>query len=107
MPQTDVALSIKDLHVVFGNKVVLKGVNLEVEHGQIIGYIGPNGAGKSTTIKAILGLVKDYAGEIRIFDHAISAGVRHRGNHFHSYLRAPGHTADDSCRSQHFSVLGH
>lgn len=74
MAETNVALSIKNLRVAFGNKIVLKGVNLEVERGQIIGYIGPNGAGKSTTIKAILGLVKNYTGDIRIFNDAISDG---------------------------------
>lgn len=74
MPDIDVAISIRDLRVAFGNTLVLKGVNLQVKRGQIIGYIGPNGAGKSTTIKVILGLVRDYIGEIRIFDHDISDG---------------------------------
>lgn len=74
MSDATVALSIKDLRVTIGSKMILRGVNLEVAQGQIIGYIGPNGAGKSTTIKAILGLVKDYAGEIRLFNRTISEG---------------------------------
>ncbi len=68
------AVSIRDLRISFGDKRVLNGVNLEVERGQIVGYIGPNGAGKSTTIKAVLGLVKDYAGEIRVFGQTIGDG---------------------------------
>lgn len=50
---------------------VLKGVNLNVEPGQIIGYIGPNGAGKSTTIKILLGMVEGYTGTVRIFGEDI------------------------------------
>lgn len=44
----------------YGNKEVLKGINLKVKKGEIIGYIGANGAGKSTTVKIILGLIEDY-----------------------------------------------
>lgn len=60
-------ISIKDLRVSYGQHEVLKGINLEVYRGQIIGYIGTNGAGKSTTVKTILGLVPKYSGEIKIF----------------------------------------
>ena len=63
---------IKDLKMKFENKEVLKGINLQVSKGNIIGYIGPNGAGKSTTIKIILGLVTGYTGEIKIFGEDIS-----------------------------------
>lgn len=35
------------------DKWVLKGVNLNVSPGQVVGYIGPNGAGKSTTVKVL------------------------------------------------------
>ncbi|MDZ4957365.1 ATP-binding cassette domain-containing protein, partial [Clostridium perfringens] len=58
----------------FGEKQVLKGINLKVNKGSIIGYIGPNGAGKSTTVKLIMGLVTGYTGEIRIFGEDISKG---------------------------------
>ncbi|MFA9392010.1 MAG: ABC transporter ATP-binding protein [Prolixibacteraceae bacterium] len=45
---------------------VLKGINLEVNPGQIIGYIGPNGAGKSTTVKIICGLLDSFKGEVKV-----------------------------------------
>lgn len=45
----------------------LKGVNLELPRGYIMGFIGQNGAGKTTTIKAILNLIRRDSGEIRIF----------------------------------------
>src|SRR5690625_2447079 len=51
----------------FGDHQVLKGIDLNVFRGDIIGYIGPNGAGKSTTIKIILGLLEDYTGQVEVF----------------------------------------
>lgn len=67
-------ISIRNLKMNYGEKEVLKGINLDVYRGQIIGYIGPNGAGKSTTVKIMLGLVQGYTGEIRIFGQDISNG---------------------------------
>jgi ABC-2 type transport system ATP-binding protein len=37
--------------------LVLKGINLDIYPGQIIGYIGPNGAGKTTTVKILTGML--------------------------------------------------
>lgn len=65
-------LLIKGLRKRYGSKEVLRGVDLEVHKGQIIGYIGPNGAGKSTTVKIILGLEEGYSGEVRLFGENIS-----------------------------------
>lgn len=45
---------------------VLKGINLDIKNGNIIGYIGPNGAGKSTTVKILCGLIDDFEGDIRM-----------------------------------------
>ncbi|HSQ87776.1 ABC transporter ATP-binding protein [Romboutsia sp.] len=60
-------IEIKDLKMTYGDKEVLKGINLDIYKGNIIGYIGSNGAGKSTTIKILLGLVKGYSGSVSIF----------------------------------------
>ncbi|SHF28338.1 ABC transporter ATP-binding protein [Flavisolibacter ginsengisoli] len=59
-------ISIRNLFKNFGNKQVLKDINLEVYSGQVIGYIGPNGAGKSTTVKILCGLLTDYEGEVKV-----------------------------------------
>ncbi len=59
-------IRISNLHKAYGSKSVLKGIDLTVEAGQIIGYIGPNGAGKSTTIRILAGLDKDYTGEVEV-----------------------------------------
>lgn len=64
-------IEIKDLKMSYGEKEVLKGINLDINKGNIIGYIGPNGAGKSTTIKIILGLIDGYDGEVKLFGRNI------------------------------------
>ncbi len=70
--QVEPVIGLKNLQMKYGQKEVLKGIDLEIYPGQIIGYIGPNGAGKSTTIKIILGLVKGYGGEVQVFGNDIS-----------------------------------
>jgi ABC-2 type transport system ATP-binding protein len=50
-----------------GKNEVLKGINLDIYPGQIIGYIGPNGAGKSTTVKILCGILPYFEGKINIF----------------------------------------
>jgi len=59
-------ISIKNLRKSYGNKLVLKGIDLDIYPGQVIGYIGPNGAGKSTTVKILCGLISDYEGTVSV-----------------------------------------
>ena len=59
-------LQIIGLQKRFGDKEVLKGLDLVVPEHSIFGFIGKNGAGKTTTMKMILGLLKADAGEIKI-----------------------------------------
>lgn len=68
----NITVEIKNLYMSYGEKDVLKGINLEVHKGEIIGYIGANGAGKSTTIKIILGIVEGYSGEVKVLGNEIS-----------------------------------
>lgn len=56
------AISLQDLHKAYEDLQVLKGISLEVKHGEILGYIGPNGAGKTTTVKILVGMMEDYEG---------------------------------------------
>ena len=51
---------------------ILKGVDLRVEPGEIVGIIGPNGAGKSTLLKAIAGLLKPKTGAIALNNQDIT-----------------------------------
>lgn len=68
----EIVIEINDLKMSFGDKEVLKGINLKINRGSIIGYIGPNGAGKSTTVKIMLGLISGYKGSVKVFGEDIS-----------------------------------
>ena len=57
-------LRITGLHKSFGDKEVLRGLELAVPEHSIYGFIGRNGAGKTTAMKTVLGLLKADAGEI-------------------------------------------
>ena len=74
-------LEIKNLKKNFGKKKVLKGINLEVEKGELIGIIGPSGCGKSTLLRSINYLEKPS------FGHIILDGVEVRDNINLSMLR--------------------
>ncbi|OCN01465.1 ABC transporter [Clostridium sp. W14A] len=73
-PTGEPVVSIRDLRMSYGSKEVLRGINLEIQRGQVIGYIGPNGAGKSTTVKILLGILDGYQGEVKVFGEDISSG---------------------------------
>lgn len=59
-------LAITNLQKCFGDKSVLKGLDLSVPEHSVFGFIGKNGAGKTTTMKTILGLLKADGGEILV-----------------------------------------
>ena len=66
-PNRDVIISVRDLVVGFGDRTVVKGLNLDVLRGEVLGVVGGSGQGKSVLTRAILGLVPARAGAIRIF----------------------------------------
>jgi energy-coupling factor transporter ATP-binding protein EcfA2 len=53
----DQALTTQGLTKSYGKILALRGVDLEVEGGEILGFLGPNGAGKTTTIRCLLDLI--------------------------------------------------
>jgi len=50
----------------YGRVQALKGVDLEVNRGEIFGFLGPNGAGKTTTIRCLLDLIRPNGGTVRV-----------------------------------------
>ncbi|HTT40225.1 MAG TPA: ABC transporter ATP-binding protein [Burkholderiales bacterium] len=62
----DVLLEVQALKAGYGKKTVLHSVSFHVEAGEVVTLLGHNGAGKTTTLKAILGLLPAWAGEVRI-----------------------------------------
>ncbi len=57
-------LEIENLHTYYGHIHALKGINLEVDEGEIVTLIGANGAGKTTTLRTISGLIRPREGRI-------------------------------------------
>ncbi|HXH48423.1 MAG TPA: ABC transporter ATP-binding protein, partial [Terriglobia bacterium] len=53
----NLAIETRMLGKIFGSKVAVRGLTLEVARGEVFGFLGPNGAGKSTSIKMMLGLI--------------------------------------------------
>ena len=66
------AILIKGLYKSYGEKKVLKGLNLEVNKGELFGFIGKNGIGKSTTIDCIVGLKSFDKGSILLNGYDVS-----------------------------------
>jgi ABC-2 type transport system ATP-binding protein len=60
------AISVKDLRKRFGDFEAVKGVNFEVETGEVFGFLGPNGAGKTTTINMLCTLTKPSGGSAEV-----------------------------------------
>ncbi|HEX8629748.1 MAG TPA: ATP-binding cassette domain-containing protein [Catenuloplanes sp.] len=55
------------------DRVALDGFDMRVETGEVHGFLGPNGSGKTTTLRALLGLVRADAGELRVLGHRAPA----------------------------------
>ena len=62
-----IAIDVRDLTVAYRDQPVLWDIDLEVPAGVLMAIVGPNGAGKTTLIKAMLGLIRPAAGDIRFF----------------------------------------
>ncbi|MGX3044278.1 ABC transporter ATP-binding protein [Helicobacter sp. T3_23-1056] len=65
-------LEIQNLTKYYGKKLALQSVCLNLQEGKIIGLLGPNGSGKTTLIKVLLGLLRQYSGEVRFLGEKIS-----------------------------------
>jgi ABC-2 type transport system ATP-binding protein len=92
-----VALSVTGLAKNYGSVRALKGVDLEVEEGELVGLLGPNGAGKSTLVKIAVGLVRPNAGTAEVAGaRAGSRAARAALGYLAELFRFPGwYTADE------------
>src|ERR1700733_8934553 len=59
-------ISVRDLTVSYGGRRVLNGVNLDIQHGEVMALLGASGSGKSTMLRHIIGLAKPDSGTIHI-----------------------------------------
>ena len=63
----DPLIRVRDLVVAFGERTVLKGLDLDIRRGEILGFVGPSGQGKSVLTRTLLGLVPKRSGTIEVF----------------------------------------
>jgi ABC-2 type transport system ATP-binding protein len=91
------ALAVHDLRKRFGAVHALKGVDLEVREGELVGLLGPNGAGKSTLVKILVGLVRPSGGTAEVAGaRAGSHAARAALGYLAELFRFPGwYTADE------------
>lgn len=66
-------IDVRHLNFTYPNqkKPTLKDVNLTVTKGEIFGFLGPSGAGKSTLQKILIGVLKDYEGDVQVLNQAV------------------------------------
>jgi ABC-2 type transport system ATP-binding protein len=66
IPAATPLITVRGLMKSFGDKPVLRGIDLDVAPGQVLGYIGPNGAGKTTTVKILTGTLDEFGGRASV-----------------------------------------
>lgn len=78
MSEANPALDVTALSAGYGRFDVVRDIGLKVAEGEAVALLGPNGAGKTTVLKAIMGLVKQRRGSIRVAGEDVSAFPAHR-----------------------------
>jgi ABC-2 type transport system ATP-binding protein len=63
------AISVRDLRKSYGPLQAVRGVDFEIEEGEVFGLLGPNGAGKTTTVEILEGYRRRDGGEVRVLGH--------------------------------------
>jgi NitT/TauT family transport system ATP-binding protein len=92
-------LSVTGFSLAFGDKEVLRNIDLRIPAGQFVAIIGPSGSGKSTLLNAIAGFIVPASpgvsmhGQIRVGDHAPTAYTLRCGVVFQEYALFPWRTA--------------
>jgi ABC-2 type transport system ATP-binding protein len=73
---TSSAIAVSGLRKVFGDKVVLDDVDLDVRAGTVFSLLGPNGAGKTTMVNVLTTLMKADGGTVRVAGHDVAAEAK-------------------------------
>ena len=83
----------------YGHRTVVKGVSMEVEQGEIVGFLGPNGAGKTTSFYMMTGLVVPNGGKIFLDDEDITKLPMYQRSQ-----KGVGYLAQEASVFRHMSV---
>ncbi|HEY7621821.1 MAG TPA: ABC transporter ATP-binding protein [Solirubrobacteraceae bacterium] len=101
------ALEVKGLAKRYGATAALRGVDLDVAEGELVGLLGPNGAGKSTLVKSACGLVRPSGGSVRVCGApAGSPGARRALGYLAELFRFPGWASADELLHLHQRLSG-
>jgi ABC-2 type transport system ATP-binding protein len=101
------ALEVSGLAKRYGAVHALRGVDLAVAEGELVGLLGPNGAGKSTVVKSACGLVRPSAGSVRVCGAAAgSPAARRVLGYLAELFRFPGWTTADELLRLHQRLSG-
>lgn len=71
----ETALRLIDVRKAFGSLVVLDGLSLSVDQGEVFGFLGRNGAGKSTAIRILMGITRSDAGNVEVFGQPMRSNM--------------------------------
>jgi ABC-2 type transport system ATP-binding protein len=66
--QSSLVIDVRGLRKFYGDREVVRGIDLEVQHGEVFAFLGPNGAGKTTTVEILEGYRSRDAGEVSVLD---------------------------------------
>jgi ABC-2 type transport system ATP-binding protein len=101
------ALAVSGLAKRYRSVEALRGVDLEVGEGELVGLLGPNGAGKSTLVKIACGLVRQSAGTAEVCGtRAGSRQARASLGYLAEFFRFPGWTSADELLELHQRLTG-
>ena len=68
------AVRVRDLHKSYGSVEAVRGIDLDVERGEIVALLGPNGAGKTSTVEILEGYRERTSGEVSVLGHDPARG---------------------------------
>jgi ABC-2 type transport system ATP-binding protein len=101
------ALAVRDLRKRYGTTEALKGVDLTVSEGELVGLLGPNGAGKSTLVKIACGLVRPSLGTAWVAGAVAGSPAAHRSlGYLAELFRFPDWLSADEVLRLHKRLAG-
>ena len=106
-PRAGLALEVRGLAKRYRAVEALRGVDLDVGGGEVVGLLGPNGAGKSTLVKSACGLVRPSSGRVLVCgEPAGSPAARRALGYLAELFRFPGWASADELLALHQRLAG-
>ncbi|ALS77413.1 MULTISPECIES: ABC transporter ATP-binding protein [Planococcus] len=83
------AMQLVNLKKTIGKKPIIKGLDFEIQAGEVFGFLGPNGAGKTTTIRMMVGLIDITEGDVLIEGKSIKTDFKGAIQHVGAIVENP------------------